>query len=76
MNLRGTRARLLALHRELRGHWDATRAYWQDARAEDFERRHLAELEAQLDRALAAVDKLEELLTKVRHDCEPDSRSG
>jgi len=70
MNLNANRTRLERLTKDLLLKWDLTKSYWKDARSDEFERRYLRELEAQVDGATAVIEKLNELLTKVRRDCE------
>jgi hypothetical protein len=70
MSVNASRARLMALTRELLVQWDATRAHWRDARAAEFERRYITELRTRVERAAAVIEKLEQLLTRVRNDCE------
>ena len=70
MSFAGHRSRLAALTRELNLRWAETRETWRDARAEDFERTHLAELWAHMDRTVATLEQLDALLGKAREDCE------
>ena len=70
MNLSGNKGRMTGLTREITLKWADTKSYWQDAKSQEFESRHMAELIANMDRAILFVDKLEALLKKVRSDCE------
>jgi hypothetical protein len=70
MNLTGNKGRLAGLTREITLRWSETKNFWRDAKSEEFERRYLVELNAQVNRTLAIVEKLDELLKKVRSDCE------
>ena len=70
MNLSGNKGRLVGLTRDLTLRWAETKAHWRDARSEEFERRYLVELSASVNRTVTIMDKLEELLKKVRSDCE------
>ena len=70
MNLSGNKGRMTGLTREITLKWADTKNYWQDAKSQEFESRHMAELIANMDRAILFVDKLEALLKKVRSDCE------
>jgi hypothetical protein len=63
-------ARLKHALKTLREHWDITRERWADAVAQDFEKNHLDPLEHQVDHALRGMDKLTEVLTKIRQDVE------
>lgn len=70
MSLASARGRLTGITRDLSLKWDDTKNYWRDAKAEEFERRYLRELAAEVNQALFAMDKLDELLRKIRTDCE------
>ena len=62
-------ARLNHALKTLRERWDETRGYWRDQQARDFEKNHLIPLEAQSNNAIRGMDKLHEVLNKLRHDC-------
>jgi hypothetical protein len=70
MSLAGNRSRLAALTRELVLHWQDTGTYWRDAKYTEFDRRFMMELQAHVDRSVTIIEKLDDLLRKVRHDCE------
>ena len=70
MNSSATRARLDRLTKDLLFNWDETRAAWRDAKAQEFEQKYLEELRLRVEKAAAGISKLDELLTKVRTDCE------
>ena len=70
MNLSGNKSRLVAATKELLLRWDETRNYWRDAKSVDFERQYLSELRVQVDKAVSVIEKLDELLKKVRSECE------
>lgn len=70
MNLSGNKSRLVGLTRDISLRWAETKNFWHDAKSEEFERRFMAELDASVNRAVLIVDKLDELLKKVRSDCE------
>ncbi len=70
MSVNASRARLMALTRELLVQWDDTRGHWRDARAASFEKQYIEELRAQVERAGAIIERLENLLNRVRNDCE------
>ena len=50
--------------------WRETKAYWRDAKGEEFERRYMEELLIRVDKTVTMIEKLDELLAKVRKDCE------
>jgi len=70
MNLSGNKGRLTGLTREISLRWSETREHWRDARSEEFDRRFMQELNASVNRTVMIVEKLDELLKKVRSDCE------
>src|SRR5208283_75241 len=70
MSLSGSKNRLMAITKELSTRWDETRNYWRDAKSQEFEHRYMVELLANVDRTITVMDKLNELVTKVRNDCE------
>jgi len=70
MSLSASRNRLIAITKELRTRWDETKNSWRDAKSQEFEQRYLAELYANVDRTVTVMEKLNELLTKVKNDCE------
>ena len=51
-------------------HWDVTREQWDDHVARDFEKNHLEPLKHQVDHTLRGMDKLSEVLIKIKSDCQ------
>jgi hypothetical protein len=70
MSLSGSKSRLAAITKELSLQWSDTKNHWRDAKALEFERRYLQELFVSLDRTMTAIEKLDDVLKKVRSDCE------
>jgi hypothetical protein len=70
MNLSGSKKRLVALTKELSNRWEDTKNHWRDAKSQEFEQRYMAELFANVERTVTVMDKLNEVLIKVRKDCE------
>jgi len=66
----GNKSRLVGLTREISLQWAETKNYWRDAKSDEFERRFMAELSAQVNRTVIVLSQLEELLKKVRSECE------
>jgi len=62
-------ARLKHAQKTLRENWDITKESWHDGVARDFEKNHLIPLDQQVSTALHGMDKISEVLYKVRHDC-------
>ena len=63
-------ARLVGLTKELRTQWQDTKAYWKDAKSQEFEHRYMEELLASVDRTVTVIEQLDKLVSKVRNDCE------
>jgi len=70
MSMSSSKARLVALTKELSRKWDRTQEDWQDAKAQEFERKYLIELWASVDTASSVIEQLEQLARKIRNDCE------
>ncbi len=70
MSLSANKARLSELTRDLLLRWADTRQGWTDARGAAFEQDYLRELKANVDEAVSSMDELEELLWKMRRECE------
>jgi hypothetical protein len=63
-------SKLMAITRHLSGQWQQTKEYWQDAKAEEFERQYMTELFSSVDKTVAVMEQLEKLINKIRSDCE------
>jgi hypothetical protein len=70
MSMAGSKSRLAGATKELQLKWEQTKNYWRDQKSLEFEQRFLQELFAGVDKTVVIVEKLDELLKKVRHDCE------
>ena len=70
MNLNANKNRLVGITRELLLQWDETKNYWHDDKAREFEHRYIEALSQSVDRAVNVIEKLDEILKKVRSDCE------
>jgi len=70
MSAGSSKSRLAAAAQELALKWEDTKNYWRDEKSAEFERKYLQELFVGVDKAAAVIDKLDELLKKVRSDCE------
>ncbi len=70
MSASGSKSRLVGATKELALKWAETKNYWRDEKSAEFERRYLQELFVAVDRAVTMIEKLDELLKKVRSDCE------
>jgi hypothetical protein len=70
MNPSGIKNRLGSLTKGLGTRWDETQNYWNDPKSREFEQRYMSELIANVDKAVTVLEKLDEILAKVRKDCE------
>jgi hypothetical protein len=50
--------------------WESTKRAWLDAKADEFERDYLVELQTAVDRAVPIFDELDKLVDRVRSECE------
>ena len=70
MNLSGNKARLAAISKELSLRWRETKNYGKDAKSQQFERKYMDELFVRVEKTVTVIEKLDEVLTRVRKDCE------
>lgn len=70
MSLSGSKSRIVGVTKELSLRWAETKDDWRDAKCQEFEKRYMQELFARVDRAVLVIEKLDEVLAKVRKDCE------
>ena len=70
MNLSGNKSRLVGTTKELSLRWEETRNYWRDAKSQEFDQKYIQELLARVDKAVTVIEKLDEVLRKVKSDCE------
>ncbi len=69
MSLDVGRYRLYSAHKALQERWDQTRLYWQDVVRQEFAKEYFAALEPCVVTALAAIDRLAQVLIRARNDC-------
>ncbi|AGA30369.1 hypothetical protein [Singulisphaera acidiphila] len=62
-------ARLTFTQKALRECWDDVKQQWSDQVSRDFEKNHLLPLDHQTSSAIRAMDKIAEVLHKIRQDC-------
>ena len=70
MSMAANKARLDGLTRELSAQWSQTKAYWRDAKSQEFEQRFMDELLADVNRTLTSLQELEKIIIKVKNDCD------
>ena len=62
--------RVGALTKDLMNRWRETKETWRDAKADEFERDFLIELQSSVDKSLHVMEQLDKLLAKIRNECE------
>ena len=70
MSLNDNKCRLTALTKNLSLRWVETREHWRDVKSDEFNERFMQELLPRVSKAVDAIEKLEELLKKIKKDCE------
>jgi len=70
MSVRASRSQLATLTRDLMNHWEQTKSQWRDTPSQEFAAKYLEPLQIQVAATLTAIEKLDQLITKVRSDCE------
>lgn len=70
MNLNANKSRLTGLTKDISLRWTEARNFWRDAKCEEFDRRFMRELFPQVNKAVNAIEKLDELFRKIAQDCE------
>ncbi len=58
--------------KHLREQWDIATETWDDPVARDFEKNHLLPLEQTTKHAIIGMEKLSEVLSKIRAQCKED----
>ncbi len=53
----------------LRMKWEQAKETWDDGVRRDFEAKHIVPLESQVNATLRGMDRLDEVLAKMRRDC-------
>jgi len=70
MSVRAAGNVLAAATKQLSRSWDNARHEWRDAKAEEFEKKHLVELQATVDRAGVVLNQIEKILSQAQEECE------
>jgi hypothetical protein len=70
MSLSIGKAKLLGSLKDLMLRWDRTKASWDDPMSADLEQTVLEPLEPKVRAAVSAMEKMGEILSKARRDCE------
>lgn len=70
MNVSANGKTAVALTKQLSVAWAETRRHWHDVKSDEFEKRFLADLVANIERAAPVFDDLEKVLSRARSECE------
>lgn len=70
MSLSAGRNMLRGAVKDLLVKWEQARLGWDDPMSQELEKFHLAPLEPKARNALAAMDKMTELVAQARRECE------
>ena len=70
MSTKGSAANLIQAAKDLSLDWEQTKSFWRDTKSQEFEREYLSEIPSLVTRTITAMKELDELLRKVRSDCE------
>jgi hypothetical protein len=70
MSLSANRGRLTGAARELSIQWEQTKNYWRDQKRDEFQKKCLDEVFIFANKTVTVLEKLDELLKKIRSDCE------
>lgn len=70
MSIRASASVIDTASRDLAAAWDRTRAGWNDTKSREFERAWLEKLPPVLQVARRAMEELDALTRKIKHDCE------
>ena len=63
-------ATLMQALKDLRQHWEETKAHWRDVKTDEFEQKYLERLPGLAARTSTTMDEVAALIRKVRKDCE------
>lgn len=70
MGVYESRGQLAKLMKELGDKWADTKLDWDDVVSQNFEKKFLDPMEADLRNATSAMDHMAQLLTQIRRDCQ------
>ncbi len=70
MSLHSAQAKLSRGLKDLRTHWSRARQDWNDPMSARFERDTLVPLEKRIRTAIGAMSQMNDVLNRVRRDCE------
>ncbi len=70
MSMQASRTRLSGLSKELSRQWQDCQQTWRDTKSKEFDASYIQPLLDGVDNAVTAMEDLDKILKKLRHDCE------
>ena len=70
MSAAGSRARLAAITKDLISRWKEAKEHWRDSKSAEFEQIYIEELLTSVNAAVGSLEQLDQILTRIRKDCE------
>lgn len=73
MSLHQPRTRLSGTAKAFKREWLDLKDQWRDEKATEFKNRYIEELFDSVDHAVAAIDGLDKIISKIREDCDVET---
>lgn len=70
MSLKASKAKLSRASKDISTAWEQVSHSWRDQKAKQFEREFIAPLPDNISSAVAIIDELDSVLSKIKHHCE------
>ena len=70
MSASASASHLIQAMKELSLEWEQTKSSWRDVKSREFEEEFLAALPQDIGKAAGAMEEIEDVLKKIRNDCE------
>jgi hypothetical protein len=70
MSLKASKAKLARATKDLSSRWEETRHSWRDQKAREFESEFISPLPDSITSAMAIIDELDNVLSKIKKHCE------
>ena len=70
MSARSSAANLVQAMKDIKRQWEETTSHWRDVKSLEFERKYLEDMPDHIARAVGVMQEIDELLKRVRSDCE------
>ena len=70
MSARTSASNLVRAMKDVSLEWEQTTSFWRDVKSLEFSRKYLEDIPDHVARAVGVMQEIDELLKKVRSDCE------